>query len=201
MLNSHTNRRPMTRRVRLWSLGVFVLVSIVIAGLQVGSVSAARLAESMRGAVEQEESAAPSTEHIAELVARAAALQEQLQAVLGELQALLGGSDRPAARSDEPFRVGGGIRPPAKINDVPPAYPPEAQEARVQGVVVLDATIDPTGEVSDIEVLRSVPLLDEAAVAAVRQWRYEPTLVDGEPVSILMTVTINFQLRDDEPRP
>ena len=54
---------------------------------------------------------------------------------------------------------------------------------------------------SDVEVLRSVPLLDEAAVAAVRQWRYEPTLVDGEPVSILMTLTINFQLRDDEARP
>ena len=170
--------------------------------VQVGPASASRSAESTGNAVEQEQPAEPSSEQIAELVARAAALQEQLQAVLDELQALLGDSDRPAGGSDEPFRVGGGIRPPAKIVNADPVYPPEAREARVQGVVIMEATISRTGEVSDVEVLRSaVPLLDEAAVAAVRQWRYEPTLVDGEPVSILMTVTMNFQLRDDEGRP
>ena len=120
--------------------------------------------------------------------------------MLDELQALLGDSDRSVGGSDEPFRVGGGIRPPAKIVNADPVYPPEAREARVQGVVIMEATISRTGEVSDVEVLRSVPLLDEAAVAAVRQWRYEPTLVDGEPVSILMTVTMNFRLRDDDGR-
>ena len=62
-------------------------------------------------------------------------------------------------------------------------------------MVVLDATIDPTGEVRDIEVLRSVPELDQAAIDAVEQWRWEPTLVDGEPVSILMMVTVNFTLQ------
>ena len=201
MLNSRTNRRPMTRLGRFWSLGVLALVSLLIAGLQVGPVSAARLAESIGSAVAQEQPAEPSSEQIAELVARAAALQEQLQAVLDELQALLGGSDRPAGGSDEPFRVGGGIRPPMKVLDVSPVYPPEAREARVQGVVILEITLSRTGEVSDVEVVRSTPLLDEAAVAAVRQWRYEPTLVDGEPVSILMTVTMNFRLRDDEERP
>lgn len=64
----------------------------------------------------------------------------------------------------------------------------------MQGVVILEATISPTGEVSDIEVLRSVPELDEAAIAAVEQWRYTPTLVDGAPVAVVMTVTINFLL-------
>ncbi len=200
MLNPRTNRRSMTRLARFGSLGVLVPASIVVAGLQVGPVSAAPLALPTGGAVEQEQPAGPSSEQIAELVARAAALQEQLQAVLDELQALLGDSDRSAGGSDEPFRVGGGIRPPAKIVNADPVYPPEAREARVQGVVIMEATISRTGEVSDVEVLRSVPLLDEAAVAAVRQWRYEPTLVDGEPVSILMTVTMNFRLRDDDGR-
>ena len=202
MLNPRTNRRPVTRLGRFWSLGVLVPVSLLIAGLQVGPVSASRLAESTGSAVEQEQPAEPSSEQIAELVARAAALQEQLKAVLDELQALLADSDQSAAGgSDEPLRIGGGIRPPTKVADVAPVYPPEAQEARVQGVVVMELTLSRTGEVSDVEVLRSTPLLDEAAVAAVRQWRYEPTLVDGEPVSILMTVTMNFRLRDDEERP
>ena len=201
MSNPCTNRRPVTRLGRFWSLGVLPLVSLLIAGLQVGPVSASRLAESTGSAVEQEQPAEPSSEQIAELVARAAALQEQLQAVLDELQALLADSDRSSGGSDEPFRVGGGIRPPMKVVNVAPVYPPEAREARVQGVVILEVTLSRTGEVSDVEVVRSTPLLDEAAVAAVRQWRYEPTLVDGEPVSILMTVTVNFGLRDDGERP
>ena len=169
----------------------------------VKAAAASRSAESIGNAVEQEQPAEPSSEQIADLVARAAALQEQLQAVLDEMQVLLGDSDRSAggSNSNEPLRIGDGIRPPAKIVNADPVYPPEARDARVQGVVILEATISRTGEVSDVEVLRSVPLLDEAAVAAVRQWRYEPTLVDGEPVSILMTLTINFQLRDDEARP
>ena len=201
MLNAHTNRRPMTRLGRFSSLGVLVLASALVAGLQAGPVSAARPAESSGGAVGQEQPAGPSSEQIAELVARASALQEQLQAVLDELQALLGDTDRPAGGPGEPFRIGDGIRPPARVVDVAPVYPPEAREARVQGVVILEVTLSRTGEVSDVEVVRSTPLLDEAAVAAVRQWRYEPTLVDGEPVSVLMTVTMNFALRDDGERP
>ena len=122
--------------------------------------------------------------------------------MLDELQALLGDADRSAGSSGEPFRIGDGIRAPAKVVDVQPVYPPEAQEARVQGVVILEVTLTRTGAVSDVEVMRSAgPALDEAAMAAVRQWRYEPTLVDGEPVSILLTVTVNFMLRDDEARP
>ena len=177
------------------------IAAVVAAAVE--AAAASRSAESTGNAVEQEQPAEPSSEQIAELVARAATLQDQLQAVLDEMQVLLGGSDRSAggSNSNEPFRIGDGIRPPAKIVNANPVYPPEAREARVQGVVILEVTLSRTGEVSDVEVLRSVPLLDEAAVAAVRQWRYEPTLVDGEPVSILMTVTVNFQLRADEARP
>ncbi len=177
------------------------IAAVVAAAVE--AAAASRSAESTGNAVEQEQPAEPSSEQIAELVARAATLQEQLQAVLDEMQVLLGGSDRSAggSNSNEPFRIGDGIRPPAKIVNADPVYPPEAREARVQGVVILEVTLSRTGEVSDVEVLRSVPLLDEAAVAAVRQWRYEPTLVDGEPVSILMRVTMNFRLRDDEARP
>ena len=174
------------------------LVAAVAAAVE---AAASRSAESPGNVVEQEPSAEPSSERLAELVARAAALQEQLQSVLNELQSVLGDSDRSAGSSGEPFRIGDGIQPPARIGGPAPVYPPEAREARVQGVVIVEATISPTGEVSDVEVLRPVPLLDEAAVAAVRQWRYEPTLVGGEPVAIVMTVTVNFMLRDDEERP
>ena len=117
-----------------------------------------------------------------------------MQSVLTELQTALADADRPAGGPGEPVRIGDGVPPPAKIHDVPPVYPPAAREAGVQGLVVLEATIDPAGEVGDIEVLRSVPELEEAAITAVEQWRYEPTLVDGAPVSVLMTVTINFLL-------
>ena len=75
------------------------------------------------------------------------------------------------------------------------SIPRRPGRAGIEGLVVLDATIDPTGEVSEIQVLTSVPELDEAAIAAVEQWRYEPTLVDGVPVSVSMTMTINFTLR------
>ncbi len=153
-----------------------------------------RLPETTGSAVGQEPPTEPSSARIAELLERAAALQQQLQRVLDELQTVLDDPGQPSGRPDEPVRIGNGVPPPAKIHDVPPVYPPAAREAGVQGLVVLEATIDPTGEVGNIEVLRSVPELEEAAIAAVEQWRYEPTLVDGAPVSVLMTVTVNFLL-------
>ncbi len=92
-------------------------------------------------------------------------------------------------------RVGGGVRPPRKIKDAPPVYPVEAQAARVQGVVILEARVDETGNVSHTHVLRSIPLLDQAAVDSVKQWQYEPTLLNGVPIPVIMTVTVNFTLR------
>ncbi len=103
-----------------------------------------------------------------------------------------------AAGSAAPIRVGDGVPPPRKVHDVSPVYPSAARTLRVQGLVILEATIGATGEVVDVEVLRSVPELDAAAVAAVEQWRYEPTLVDGEAVPVVMTVTIHFGLPGGE---
>jgi protein TonB len=97
-------------------------------------------------------------------------------------------------RSQEPRQVGGLIRPPAKIVDVAPQYPALARASRVQGVVILQATIDSRGNVEAATVLRSIPLLDQAALDAVRQWKFTPTLLNGMAVPVIMTVTVNFEL-------
>src|SRR5262245_12333579 len=92
-------------------------------------------------------------------------------------------------------RVGGSIKPPQKVVDVAPIYPPLARAAHADGLVILEAVIAEDGSVRDVRVLRSKPLLDAAAVEAVRQWRFTPTLLNGEPVPIVMTITVAFQLR------
>jgi protein TonB len=92
-----------------------------------------------------------------------------------------------------PVRVGGRIKPPTKIKDVTPAYPAIAQSAHVAGVVTIEATIGPDGKVVDAKVVHSVPMLDQAALDAVRQWEYTPTLLNGAPVPVLITVTVNFK--------
>ncbi len=99
-----------------------------------------------------------------------------------------------SATLQRPLRVGGNIKAPTKTRDVRPVYPPEAQSARVQGVVILEVTIDEQGRVVQACVLRSIPLLDEAAVQAVLQWEFTPTLLNGAPVPLVMTVTVNFTL-------
>ena len=89
-------------------------------------------------------------------------------------------------------RIGGQIKPPTKIKDVQPVYPAIARSARVSGAVTIEATIGPDGKVVDAKVVKSIPLLDEAALEAVRQWEYLPTMLNGVPVPVLVTVTINF---------
>ena len=84
---------------------------------------------------------------------------------------------------------------PRKIVDMRPVYPEIARAARVEGTVVMEAVLDPTGRVTQIRVIRSVPLLDQAAVDAVRQWRYTPSVYMARPVSVLMTITIRFTLQ------
>jgi len=105
----------------------------------------------------------------------------------------------PPAPTREPpkaYRPGGAIREPRKIQDAAPQYPEIARAARVQGLVILEATIDERGFVTGARVLRSEPLLDAAALAALKQWRYTPTLLNGIPVRVLMTVTFRFSLGD-----
>src|SRR5207248_1153284 len=94
-----------------------------------------------------------------------------------------------------PVRVGGNIKQPTKVKDVKPVYPAIAQSARVQGVVIIEAVIGPSGAVQEAKVLRSIPLLDAAALEAVRQWQFTPTLLNGVPVPVIMTVTVNFTLQ------
>jgi TonB family protein len=105
-------------------------------------------------------------------------------------------TDAPASTSGmAPVRVGGNIRTPTKTRDVRPLYPPEAQAAGITGVVILEATIDVDGRVSDAKVLRSIPQLDDAALTAVRQWEFTPTEVNGVRVPVIMTVTVNFSMQ------
>jgi protein TonB len=93
-----------------------------------------------------------------------------------------------------PIRVSQ-MRAPAKVHHVSPAYPAIAQQARVEGTVILEAVIDASGKVTDARVLRSIALLDQAALDAVRQWVFTPTLLNGVPVPVVMTVTVTFTLK------
>jgi TonB family protein len=92
------------------------------------------------------------------------------------------------------IRVGGDVRQPTKTKHVSPAYPELAEAASVQGVVILEARIGVEGKVTHARVLRSVPLLDQAALDAVMQWEFQPTLLNGQPVPVMMTVTVQFTL-------
>jgi protein TonB len=101
----------------------------------------------------------------------------------------------PPPPPQAPIRVGGAIKQPTKVKDVKPVYPPIAQSARVSGMVIIEATIGADGRVKDAKVLRSIPLLDQAALDAVKQWVFTPTLLNNVPVPVIMTVTVNFTLQ------
>ena len=94
-----------------------------------------------------------------------------------------------------PLRVGGNIKQPRKVRHVAPVYPDDAKAAHVAGVVILEITIGKDGSVSNARILRSVPMLDQAALDAVYQWAFEPTLLNGAPVEVVMTVTVNFTVQ------
>jgi protein TonB len=95
-----------------------------------------------------------------------------------------------------PVRVGGDIRPPARVSYVPPVYPDIARAAHVEGTVKLEATIDEWGVVTNVVVRQSAPMLDKAAIDAVSKWRYAPTRLNGQPIAIVMMVTVTFTLRN-----
>jgi TonB family protein len=94
------------------------------------------------------------------------------------------------------LRVGGNIKTPTKILDVRPVYPALAQSARVSGMVIAEILVGTDGAVQDARILRSIPLLDQAALDAVRQWQFTPTLLNGVPTPVIMTVTVNFTLQE-----
>jgi len=95
-----------------------------------------------------------------------------------------------------PVRAVDEIKPPKLIKEVKPIYPEDARQKRVEGTVILEATTDIYGRVQRVEVLRSIPLLDQAAIDAVRQWIYEPEIIEGKPRGIIFTVTVTFKLKE-----
>jgi protein TonB len=94
----------------------------------------------------------------------------------------------------KPIRVGGDIERPTLLHRVNPDYPQIAISAKREGVVILEATVDADGAVSHVRVLRSEPLLDNAAVDAVKQWRYSPLQLNGKAYPFILTVTVSFDL-------
>ncbi len=107
-------------------------------------------------------------------------------------------SDR-AAQADspttEPIRIHRGVVPPKLLHWVEPVYPAEARQQSVEGTIEIEALIDSYGSVKDARVLKGHPLLDAAALKAVRQWRYTPAMMNGEPWPIEMGITLVFQLK------
>lgn len=102
-----------------------------------------------------------------------------------------------AFAQQSPVRIGGTTAPPERIKYVAPEYPAIAKQARVTGTVIAEALVGPDGVVQEAHVLRSIALLDQAALNAVKQWRYTPTMLNGQPVPVIMTVTVNFSLDDN----
>lgn len=101
----------------------------------------------------------------------------------------------PPMEPDGPVTAGGEVERPERVHYVDPTYPEIARKARIEGVVILEAIIAKDGSVKNVRVLKNLPFqLTEAAVRAVQQWRYTPSALNGKPVEVKMTVTVNFKL-------
>ncbi|MGZ5453892.1 MAG: energy transducer TonB [Candidatus Aminicenantales bacterium] len=98
------------------------------------------------------------------------------------------------------LKTGEKVMPPKLIKQVDPVYPEIARQARVEGAVILEATTDTYGQIASVKVLRSIPLLDQAAVDALKQWVYEPMIINGKPQSVTFTVTMQFKLDEKKPQ-
>jgi periplasmic protein TonB len=107
-------------------------------------------------------------------------------------------SPQPAGAPQAPVRVGGNVRAPRKLEDVKPIYPVTMRAAGREGVVPVEAVIDVEGAVTSVRVVSAQvhPDFAIAAADAVRQWKFTPTLLNGSPVEVVMTVTVAFKLSD-----
>jgi len=101
-----------------------------------------------------------------------------------------------APRVTAPIRVGGRIRAPRAIVAPQPVYPPLARQSKVAGDVNLDAVIDADGNVVEMQLVSGHPLLVQAAMNALRQWKYEPTYLNDQPVPVRLVVTVKFRLSE-----
>jgi TonB family protein len=100
----------------------------------------------------------------------------------------------PVAGDRPPLRIGGSMQAAKLVYQPRPIYPPEAKAARVQGKVTLQAVIGKDGTIQKLEVLSGDALLVQSAIDAVRQWVYEPTLLNGDPVDVLTQIDVNYTL-------
>jgi protein TonB len=97
---------------------------------------------------------------------------------------------------EQPLRVGGGVSKPEIITQVKPAYPEVARKARLQGSVIVEAIIDEQGNVTNVRVLKGLPMgLDRSAVDAVQKWKFKPAQFQGRPVKVYYVLTVNFQVQ------
>lgn len=110
----------------------------------------------------------------------------------GVIGGVLGGIQE--GELNTPLRIEGQYKPPRLVKRIKPHYPEIARQARVSGTVVLEANTDVYGRVNQVKVLRSIELLDQAAINAVIQWIYEPMVINGKPRSVIFTVSVNFVL-------
>lgn len=117
----------------------------------------------------------------------------------GVLGGILGGmineAPPPPPPPAKPRRVGGEIQAPTLLKRVEPEYPGVAIAGKVTGTVILEATVNEAGAVTDVTVLRSIAVLDRAAIKAVKQWRYQPLVLNGKPEPFILVVTLTFSLR------
>jgi len=101
----------------------------------------------------------------------------------------------PPAVAKGPVRIGGDVQAPALVRRVEPVYPDIAVAAKVTGIVILEASVAVDGSVEQVRVLRSVKFLDQAAIDAVKQWKYSPLMLNGIPTPFVLTVTLSFSLK------
>ena len=106
---------------------------------------------------------------------------------------LAAGNGKQPTAPEAPLPVGGDVKAAKLISSVAPVYPILAKNQHVSGNVVIDASIDETGHVTTVKVISGPALLHQAAMAAVRQWKYQPASLDGKPVSMHLTVTLQFR--------
>jgi protein TonB len=102
----------------------------------------------------------------------------------------------PPAAPRTPLRVGGHIKEPTLLHRVDPEYPALAVASKMEGLVILEAIVDEEGRVESVRSLRRSTIFDDAAIKAVRQWRYSPVLLNGRPEKFILTVVVSFNLSD-----